>query len=83
MARMSLDTAIRLSAEVKGGANITKVQRSLQDLAKGSQTTAREMNTLRSATFQFARANDTTIAGIRNSVAAFRGLQEQARIGSR
>jgi TP901 family phage tail tape measure protein len=83
MARMSLDTAIRLSAEVKGGANITKVQRSLQDLAKGSQTTARQMGTLRSATFQYARANDTTIAGIRNSVAAFRGLQEQAKIGSR
>jgi tape measure domain-containing protein len=83
MARMSLDTAIRLSAEVKGGANITKVQRSLQDLAKGSQTTAREMSTLRAATFQYARANDGTIAGIRNSVNAFRGLQEQARIGSR
>ena len=36
MSRMSLETAIRLSAEVKGSANITKVQRSLQDLAKGS-----------------------------------------------
>lgn len=83
MARMSLDTAIRLSAEVRGGANITKVQRSLQDLAKGSQTTAREMGTLRSATFQYARANDSTIAGIRNSITAFRGLQEQAKIGSR
>jgi TP901 family phage tail tape measure protein len=83
MSRMSLETAIRLSAEVKGSANITKVQRSLQDLAKGSQTTARQMGTLRSATFQYARANDTTIAGIRNSVTAFRGLQEQARIGSR
>jgi TP901 family phage tail tape measure protein len=83
MSRMSLDTAIRLSAEVKGGANITKVQRSLQDLAKGSQTTAREMGTLRSATFQYARANDSTIAGLRNSVTAFRGLQEQAKIGSR
>jgi TP901 family phage tail tape measure protein len=83
MSRMSLDTAIRLSAEVKGSANITKVQRSLQDLAKGSQVTARQMGTLRSATFQYARANDTTIAGIRNSVTAFRGLQEQARIGSR
>jgi tape measure domain-containing protein len=83
MARMSLDTAIRLSAEVKGGANITKVQRSLQDLAKGSQTTAREMSALRAATFQFARANDSTIAGIRSSIGAFRGLQEQAKIGSR
>ena len=83
MARMSLDTAIRLSAEVRGGANITKVQRSLQDLAKGSQLTAREMGTLRAATFQFSRANDSTIAGIRSSVTAFRGLQEQARIGSR
>ena len=83
MSRMSLKTAIQISAEVKGGANITKVQRSLQDLAKGSQTTAREMGTLRSATFQYARANDTTIAGIRNSVTAFRGLQEQAKIGSR
>jgi TP901 family phage tail tape measure protein len=83
MSRMSLDTAIRLSAEVKGSANITKVQRSLQDLAKGSQVTARQMGTLRSATFQYARANNTTIAGIRNSVTAFRGLQEQAKIGSR
>ena len=83
MSRMSLETAIRLSAEVKGSANITKVQRSLQDLAKGSQVTARQMGTLRSATFQYARANDTTIAGIRNSVTAFRGLQEQAKIGSR
>lgn len=83
MARMSLDTAIRLSAEVKGGGNITKVQRSLQDLAKGSKTTARDMQTLRSATFQYARANDGTIAGIRNSITAFRGLQEQAKIGSR
>jgi TP901 family phage tail tape measure protein len=83
MSRMSLETAIRLSAEVKGSANITKVQRSLQDLAQGSQVTARQMGTLRSATFQYARANNTTIAGIRNSVTAFRGLQEQAKIGSR
>ena len=83
MARMSLDTAIRLSAEVKGGGNIDRVKRSLQDLAKGGQTTAREMQALRSATFQFARANDGTIAGIRNSITAFRGLQEQAKIGSR
>jgi tape measure domain-containing protein len=83
MAGMSLDTAIRLSAEVKGANNITKVQRSLQDLAKGSQTTARDMQTLRAATFQYSRANDGTIAGIRNSITAFRGLQEQAKIGSR
>ena len=83
MARMSLDTAIRLSAEVKGGGNIDRVRRSLQDLAKGSQTTAREMSALRAATFQFARANDSTIAGIRSSIGAFRGLQEQAKIGSR
>jgi len=83
MARMSLDTAIRLSAEVKGGGNIDRVKRSLQDLAKGSQTSAKEIGALRSATVQFARANDSTIAGIRSSVAAFRGLQEQAKIGSR
>jgi tape measure domain-containing protein len=83
MSRMSLDTAIRLSAEVKGGSNITKVQRSLQDLAQGSRTTARDISTLRAATFQFARANDSTIAGVRNSIVAFRGLQEQAKIGSR
>jgi tape measure domain-containing protein len=83
MARMSLDTAIRLSAEVKGGANITKVQRSLQDLAKGSQTTARDMDALRTATAHYARASEGSIAGIRNSIVAFRGLQEQAKIGSR
>jgi tape measure domain-containing protein len=83
MARMGLDTAIRISAEVKGGGNIDRVKKSLQDLAKGSQTTARDMDTLRSATFQFARANDNTIGGIRNSITAFRGLQEQAKIGSR
>ena len=79
----TLDTAIRISAEVKGGGNIDRVKRSLQDLANGSQVTAREMGALRSATFQFARANDGTIAGIRNSITAFRGLQEQAKIGSR
>jgi tape measure domain-containing protein len=83
MARMSLDTAIRLSAEVKGGGNIDRVKKSLQDLGKNSQTTAREISTLRAATFQFARANDNTIAGIRSSIGAFRGLQEQAKIGSR
>jgi tape measure domain-containing protein len=83
MARMSLDTAIRLSAEVKGGGNIDRVKRSLQDLGKNSQTTAREMSTLRAATFQFARANDSTIAGIRSSIGAFRGLQEQVKIGGR
>jgi len=83
MAKMSMDTAIRLSAEVRGGANITKVQRSLQDLAKGTQTTAKDMGTLRAATFQYARANDNTIAGLRNSITAFRGLQEQAKIGGR
>ncbi len=80
---MSLDTAIRLSAEVKGGGNIDRVKKSLQDLGKNSQTTAREISTLRAATFQFARANDNTIAGIRSSIGAFRGLQEQAKIGSR
>ncbi len=83
MSRMSLETAIRLSAEVKGANKMTKVQRSLQDLAQGSRTTARDMQTLRAATFQYARANDGTIAGIRNSITAFRGLQEQAKIGSR
>jgi tape measure domain-containing protein len=83
MAQMSLDTAIRLSAEVKGGGNIDRVKRSLQDLGKNSQLTAREMSSLRSATFQFARANDGTIAGIKSSISAFRGLQEQAKIGSR
>lgn len=83
MARMSLDTAIRLSAEVKGGGNVDRVKRSLQELAQSSQVSARDMATLRSATFQFARANDNTVAGIRNSIAAFRGLQEQAQIGSR
>jgi tape measure domain-containing protein len=83
MSRMSLDTAIRLSAEVKGSANITKVQRSLQDLAKGSQTTARDMDALRTATAQYARASEGSIAGLRNSIVAFRGLQEQAKIGSR
>lgn len=83
MARMSLDTAIRLSAEVKGGGNIDRVKKSLQDLGKNSQVSAREMRTLRAATFQFARANDSTIAGIRSSIGAFRGLQEQAKIGSR
>ena len=83
MSRMSLDTAIRLSAEVKGGGNIDSVKRSLQQLAQSSQVSARDMATLRSATFQFARANDNTVAGIRNSIAAFRGLQEQAQIGSR
>ena len=83
MSRMSLETAIRLSAEVKGSANITKVQRSLQDLAKGSQTTARDMDALRTATAQYARASEGSIAGLRNSITAFRGLQEQARIGGR
>ena len=83
MAQMSLDTAIRLSAEVKGGGNIDRVKRSIQDLAQSSKTTAKDMDTLRSATFQFARANDGTIAGIKSSIGAFRGLQEQAKIGSR
>jgi TP901 family phage tail tape measure protein len=68
---------------VKGGGNIDRVKKSLQDLGKNSQTTAREISTLRAATFQFARANDNTIAGIRSSIGAFRGLQEQAKIGSR
>jgi TP901 family phage tail tape measure protein len=38
---------------------------------------------LRAATFQFSRANEQTIGGIRNSISAFRGLQEQAQIGGR
>jgi tape measure domain-containing protein len=83
MSRMSLDTAIRLSAEVKGGGNITKVQQSLQDLAKGSKITARDMDALRTVTAQYARASEGSIAGLRNSIVAFRGLQEQARIGGR
>jgi TP901 family phage tail tape measure protein len=83
MSRMSLDTAIRLSAEVKGGGNIDRVKRSLQDLAKGGQTTRMDMVRLEVATRNYARANDNTIAGIRSSIGAFRGLQEQAKIGSR
>jgi TP901 family phage tail tape measure protein len=83
MSRMSLDTAIRLSAEVKGGGAIDRVKRSLQDFGKTGQTSKRDLDQLRAATFQFSRANDQTIAGIRNSINAFRGLQEQARIGSR
>jgi TP901 family phage tail tape measure protein len=83
MSRMSLDTAIRLSAEVKGGGAIDRVKRSLQDFGKTGQTSKRDLDKLRAATFQFSRANDQTIAGIRNSINAFRGLQEQARIGGR
>lgn len=82
MSRMSLDTAIRLSAEVKGGGNIDRVKRSLQDLGKSGQTSRMDMVRLEVATKNYARANDQTIAGIRNSLNAFRGLQEQARIGS-
>jgi TP901 family phage tail tape measure protein len=81
--RMSLDTAIRLSAEVRGGNAIDRVKRSLQDFGKTGQTSKRDLDQLRAATFQFSRANDQTIAGIRNSINAFRGLQEQARIGGR
>jgi tape measure domain-containing protein len=83
MSRMSLDTAIRLSAEVKGGGNIDRVKRWLQDLGKAAQVTKQQKTALRTATLQLARANDGTIAGIRTSVAALRGLQEQARIGGR
>jgi TP901 family phage tail tape measure protein len=83
MSRMSLDTAIRLSAEVKGGGAIDRVKRSLQDFGKTGQTSKRDLDQLRAATFQFSRANDQTIAGIRNSISAFRGLQEQAKIGGR
>ncbi|MEX0725159.1 MAG: phage tail tape measure protein, partial [Planctomycetaceae bacterium] len=71
------------SAEVKGGNNVAQIQRSIQDLSKSTQLTAREMGTLRSATFQLAKQNDNTISGIRNSIGAFRGLQEQAKIGGR
>ena len=78
-----METAIQISAEVKGGGNITKVQRSLQDLAKGGELTRRELNTLRTTTLRLASANTNTVAGIRNSITAFRGLQEQVKIGSR
>jgi TP901 family phage tail tape measure protein len=83
MSRMSLDTAIRLSAEVKGGGAIDRVKRSLQDFGKTGRTSKRDLDQLRAATFQFSRANDQTIGGIRNSISAFRGLQEQAKIGGR
>jgi tape measure domain-containing protein len=83
MARMSMETAIQISAEVKGGGNIDRVKRSLQELGQAAQVTKREKTALRTATLQLARANDGTIAGIRTSVAALRGLQEQAKIGGR
>jgi TP901 family phage tail tape measure protein len=83
MSRMSLDTAIRLSAEVKGGGNITKVQREIQSLAASSKLTGREINTLRTTTLRLAQSNTNTLAGIRSTIGAFRGLQEQAKIGSR
>jgi tape measure domain-containing protein len=83
MARMSMETAIQISAEVKGGGNIDRVKRSLQELGQAAQVTKRDKTALRTATLQLARANDGTIAGIRTSVAALRGLQEQARIGGR
>jgi tape measure domain-containing protein len=81
MSRMSLETAIRLSAEVKGGGNITKVQREIQSLAASSKLSARELGTMRVAALQLARANDGTVAGIRSSIAALRGLKDQAKIG--
>jgi tape measure domain-containing protein len=83
MARMSLDTAIRLSAEVKGGGNIDRVKREIQSLAKGTQLTRMDLVRLEVATRNYGRANDSTIAGIRSSIGAFRGLQEQVKIGSR
>lgn len=83
MSRMSLDTAIRLSAEVKGGGNIDRVKRSLQDLGKSAEVTKQQKTALRTATLAYARSNDQTLGGIRNSITALRGLQEQARIGSR
>lgn len=79
---MSLDTAIRLSAQVQGGGAIDRVKRSLQDLGKSGQTTRMDMVRLEVAARNYARVNDQTISGIRNSINAFRGLQEQAKIGS-
>lgn len=82
MSRQSLDTAIRLSAEVKGGGAIDAVKRSLQDLNKSGQVSTRELKALGDATLRFTRTSSGTVSGIRNSITALRGLQEQARIGS-
>jgi tape measure domain-containing protein len=83
MARMSLDTAIRLSAEVKGGGNITKVQQSLQELGKSSQVSARQIDKLYTETQKLSTASNGSVNALRLQKTALEALQRSVDPTSR
>jgi tape measure domain-containing protein len=83
MSRMSLDTAIRLSAEVKGGGNITKVQQSLQELGKSSQVSARQIDKLYTETQKLSTASNGSVNALRLQKTALEALQRSVDPTSR
>jgi tape measure domain-containing protein len=82
MAR-NLDTAIRISAEVKGGGNIDRVKRSLQDLSKSSQVSARQIDQLFLETQKLSRASNGSVNALNQQKAALESLRNSVNPASR
>jgi TP901 family phage tail tape measure protein len=83
MSRMSLDTAIRLSAEVKGSANITRAQQSLQELGKSSQVSARQIDKLYTETQKLSTASNGSVNALKLQKTALEALQRSVDPTSR
>jgi lambda family phage tail tape measure protein len=79
----SLDTAIRLSAEVKGGGNIDRVKRSLQDLGKSSQVSARQIDLLYLETQKLSKVSNSSVNALNQQKAALESLRNSVNPASR
>jgi tape measure domain-containing protein len=79
----TLDTAIRISAEVKGGGNIDRVKRSLQDLSKSSQVSARQIDQLYLETQKLARSSNGSVNALNQQKAALESLRNSVNPTSR
>ena len=79
----TLNTAIRISAEVKGGGNIDRVKKSLQDLSKSSQVSARQIDQLYLETQKLTRSSNGSVNALNQQKAALESLRNSVNPASR
>ena len=83
MSRMNLDTAIRLSAQVKGANTIQAFNRDLKGLDQAAKLSKAELGRMNIAINQMARSAGNTTAGLRQHVAALQTLRDRVEIGGK
>ena len=83
MSRMNLDTAIRLSAQVKGANTVQAFSRDLKGLDQAAKVSKAELGRMNIAINQMARSAGNTTASLRQHVAALQTLRDRVEIGGK